>query len=244
MANNHQVDENAEGDMIQVGIHEVIGGVKGGPRLCAFGISRGIAIVITGTYYRPNPTPHIAARHDRFLMHASDGMFLEAGLDKLEEKLATARAAGLLDLEAHILAPEPFSYGESDAVLAEPVGDGEAWNNIDDDGNGSDDTMEEVLEDPLTTNRWDEDEVRHYLDVQKALWERMTRLLRGGPVRWHKYAVCHKKGPYRWVHGMAVFGDKAVYCQSNDLNGESEEMRVVRVVEDGTEEEDSGLRCC
>ncbi|KAK6856354.1 hypothetical protein PG995_006541 [Apiospora arundinis] len=267
----------------QVGVHEVTGSPEDGVRLCAFGISTGIAVAVTGRYYKPKPATMTRARQDRFLLHASDMFLLDVDLEILEKQVQEAKEDGLIDIQAHVLAPEPYSYQApahrdvGHAADAGPLAP-EAYveRNLFLDANADKPNeiehraMEDVLlgpknplpvlsqflafpgspgtgeapPDPAAVNEWEQHEIQHNLDVQKKLWERLFKLVRGAPVRWYKYPVCHKSDVHRWTHGMAVFGDCMVYCQSDDLNSVDGEARAIPCVEDGTEHEDSGLRCC
>ncbi|KAK7973474.1 hypothetical protein PG996_007700 [Apiospora saccharicola] len=224
---NSLVEENDRAST-QVGINEVKGAVENGPRLCATGLSTGIVVAVLGIYR--DPASPDTPRNDRFLLHAGEGS-LEAGMDKLQQALQTARQAGLLELEAHILIPEAFSFTKKRAPS--PSG-----TETSQQGSSAANT--------LAVNEWDDDDLRSRLATQKSLRERLEQLTRGGPVRWYKYPVCHDSGPYRWTHGMLVSPDETVLCMSLGRSSQGEEMqaRDIDPVKDGKEDEDSGLRCC
>ncbi|KAK8023549.1 hypothetical protein PG993_011615 [Apiospora rasikravindrae] len=179
---------------------EVKAATEADPSLCAFRVSNGFAVLVMGKYLTPTPAPAAAPR-----------------LDRLEAELGRARTAGLLQLEAHILTPEPYSRQKA-AAKAEA--------------------------DPMAAGLDDEEVLRWHLLVQKSLAQRMEQILRGGPVTWYKYPVCHQTAASRWTHGMSVYASKKVYCQSVDANGKSDEVRVIGAAKRGKEEEDSGRRCC
>lgn len=222
--NNRPIDPMEQGG-IQVGIHEVQGSVEGGSRLCALGISTGIAVAIMGIYRDPSPNP----RYDRCLLHAGDDT-LDADLDK---ELSTARTVGLLELEAHILVPEVFSFNKRarrDSETSSQDGSNAG-------GNGSSSNS-------LAVNEWHDDDLRTHLATQKGLRERVDQLTRGGKVTWYRYPVCHRSGVSRWAQDMTVFADETVFCQSIDKNGQSKQLRIIKAVKEGNEDEDSGLRCC
>lgn len=220
-------------------IHEVKGAEEHCFRLSATGISTGIAVAVTGIYRDPSPNP----RASRFLLHAGEGT-LDADMDKLEQELEVARAAGLLDLEAHVLVPEAYSFTRRARRPDEPEAassssssqqQGEATSSSGANNNSSLDS--------LPVREWDE---KALLETQKGLRERIDAMTRGGKVRWYKYPVCHQSGPHRYTHGMLVSHDEWVECGSIGRSGQGTEMepRVINPVEEGKEDEDSGLRCC
>ncbi|KAK8070403.1 hypothetical protein PG997_010606 [Apiospora hydei] len=144
-------------------------------------------------------------------MNAADGASLDTELDKLERVLGNARTAGLLQLEAHILAPEPYSQKAANKSSAATSAD------------------------PMAAGQDDEDAIRGHLDVQKRLAQRMEVILRGGAVKWYKYPVCHEKCGSRWTHGMSVYSSRRVYCQSIDAHGKNDEVRVIAAAKSGKE---------
>ncbi|KAK7946057.1 uncharacterized protein PG986_010378 [Apiospora aurea] len=196
---------------------EVKGATEDDPTLCALSVTTGFAVLIMGNYLTPKPAP-TPPRFDRFLMNAADHISLDTELDKLERVLGNTRTAGLLQLEARILAPELYSQkaAKSSSTSA----------------------------DPMAAGQDDEDAIRGHIETQKKLAQRMEVILRGGAVKWYKYPVCHEKCGSRWTHGMSVYSSRKVYCQSVDASGKNDEVRVIAAAKSGKEEEDSGRRCC